>query len=130
MLDLSMVFKNPKEQKQYEKEYKSMARTYPLENSKSLQARIFNLLLKGNMYSHKQIQSMLKLKFGSEQIRKLRQKHYGGHKVDCIRTDDKGITKYVYKLNPNKKVMEHRKWLKQMQARRKKSYDKWLRDTE
>jgi len=130
MLDLCMVFKNPKEQKKYEQEYKAKRRMYPLEKSKSLQARIFNLLLGGKAYSHKQLQSMLKIQFGSDQIRKLRQPHFGSHKVDCIRTDDKGITKYVYKLTPNKKVMDYRKQIKDRYVRRKKDLDKWMRDTE
>ena len=127
MLDLCMVFKNPKEQRKYEQEYKAKRRMYPLEKSKSLQARIFNLLLGGKAYSHKQIQSMLKIQFGSDQIRKLRQPHFGSHKVDCIRTDEDGTTKYVYKLTPNPKVMAKRKSIKQMLDRRKKNLDKFLK---
>ena len=99
---------------------------YPLVKSKSLQAKIFNLLLGGKAYSHKQLQSMLKVQFGSDQIRKLRQPHFGSHKVDCIRTDDKGITKYVYQLKPNKKVMDYRKQIKQREVRWKKSLQKFI----
>ena len=126
MLDLGM-FKNPKKQREFEKEYKKSARLYPMEDDKSLQARIFNLFSGDKQYSLKQMQSMLKKKFGSEQIRKLRQPHFGKHKVDCIRTDEDGTTKYVYKLTPNPKVMAKRKSIKQMLDRRKKNLDKFLK---